>query len=97
MTEKANREKMEMDFKIIINSFKKSNISVTNKDNLIIKIIDCCAVTKSRAKEYLEILQSRKIIKIDDDIIYYILVKEKKENDTTKIEKEANEFFKNLI
>lgn len=70
-------EKQEQDLTIIENSlFKSWNADkkevITERNNLVFKIVDNIKVAPAKAREYLSILASRNIIRMDKDIVYYI-------------------------
>ena len=93
-TEAFKLEKRNEDINIIINSiqsikFKPNETTISlDLNNLIFKIVDNCHVTQSKAKEYLEIIQSRGLITIDRSVIY---IKNQPEEN-----KEVNKFFNEL-
>lgn len=89
-------EKRDNDIKLIIDSLKKEGKSTNEKviaadlNKLIFKIVDHCHVTPSKAREYLNIIESRGIIVIDKYAVYY-------NNQPDNIqEKEVNHFFNQL-
>jgi len=71
------QEKSEEDLSIIISSLKKARAKynektlVISKNDLTYKIIDNLTVSRAKAVEYIMILQSRGVITIDKDIIYF--------------------------
>ena len=92
------QDKADKDMAIIVLSLKKSlnkygekSIDI-NKNDLIYKIIDKLAVNKAKATDYIRILQSRKIITIEQDIIHF---EPKTDNEIEELaKKEIDGFFK---
>lgn len=90
------KAKVDNDLQMIINSINKfrrkypsksfkSSVSTIDKKHLVFKIVDNCDVSPTKAKEYLDILESRGIIEIDKQIIY-VLDEKKEEVQLTKEE-----------
>lgn len=84
--------KQETDLNIISNSLNdaccikyKDNSLIVEKKILIFKIVDFCHVTPTKAKEYLDILESRGIVEIDRNAVYY------KNQENIKLSKEIKE------
>lgn len=97
-TEKYKLEKVELDLRIIMHSLNyaccikyKDRYLIVDKENLIYKIVDNCNVSPSKAKEYLFILQSRGVIRIDRDLVHYT-----NNNFTEKESNQIDNFFNNL-
>jgi hypothetical protein len=69
-------DKQNQDLKIIENSlFKAWNKDkrevATEKNSIVFKIVDNCIVSPAKAKEYLSILASRNIVRLDKEMVYY--------------------------
>lgn len=83
---KNNLLKQENDLKTIIHSlfcacalkYQCSCIDVSKKD-LLFKIVDNCQVTPTKASEYLHILESRRNIIIDGDIVHFTTTEKQSE------------------
>jgi hypothetical protein len=75
-TESTKMDKQNQDLTIIENSLFKVWASskkevITEKNKLVFKIVDNCAVSQAKAREYLNILLSREVIGLDKELIYY--------------------------
>jgi hypothetical protein len=91
-------DKKEADLRSISASLKKACFKEPKTDfysipmdYLVHLIVDKCFVTIPKAKEYIHILETRKIIVTDKNNVYYTLPK----LDTT-FEEEANKILNNL-
>jgi phospholipid N-methyltransferase len=74
LEETAKREK---DLNIIIDSLKESlgkrkeTVFVTSKDHFLDRIISCLNVDNIKAMNYLKILEARRVIETDLELVYF--------------------------
>jgi hypothetical protein len=89
----------EAHLNIIIDSFYQTQLKdiknplVADKKKLIFKICDNFKVSENQAKKYLNILESRNLIDISEDSIYYNQSKFKERTDK---EIDIDKFFKDI-
>lgn len=71
-----------------------TNPFIADKKKLIFKIVDNCKVTEIIAKKYLNILESRNLIEISGDSVFYNQKKFKERRE--KELKEMDKFFEEI-
>ena len=70
------------------------NPLIADKKKLIFKIVDRFKVTESIAKKYINILESRNLIEISKDAVYY---NQKKFNERKNKELNIDKYFENQV